>query len=129
MALSFARRQADRDAKKAAEAAAGGASTDEGNAASSGAVAGDDADKAGSGATAGAGAGDSAKASAATSKLRVGPRNVTKASSKPLTIADGSVSATVDGFEFPVPAGSALGKALSKAAKGLQAAAAAFEGE
>jgi hypothetical protein len=48
---------------------------------------------------------------------------------KPVTVPTEGVHATVDGFAFAVPAGSALAKALSKAAKGLQAAAAAFEGE
>ncbi len=43
--------------------------------------------------------------------------------------SEGGTSATVDGFTFDVPAGSAIGKALSKAAKSLQAAAAAFDGE
>lgn len=51
------------------------------------------------------------------------------AASKPAKIADGSITATVDGFAFAVPAGSATGKALAKAAKSLSAAAAAFEGE
>jgi hypothetical protein len=48
---------------------------------------------------------------------------------KPLVTADGSTSATVDGFTFAVPSGSSLGKQLAKASKALQAAAAAFEGE
>lgn len=39
------------------------------------------------------------------------------------------VIACVEGFSFDVPAGSVLGKSLAKAAKALQAAAAAFEGE
>ncbi len=43
--------------------------------------------------------------------------------------ASEGVSAQVDGFSFDVPPASALGKQLAKAAKGLQAAASAFEGE
>jgi len=70
-----------------------------------------------------AGAGDSAAASAATAKLREN-----KAKAKAPTPSEG-VHATVDGFGFEVPAGSALAKQLAKAAKGLQAASAAFEGE
>lgn len=42
---------------------------------------------------------------------------------------EGGIIAVVDGHSFAVPAGSALGKALVKASKALQAAAAAFEGE
>lgn len=53
------------------------------------------------------------------------------AASKPskAPAASEGTSAIVDGFSFAVPANSALGKQLAKAAKGLQAAAAAFEGE
>lgn len=61
----------------------------------------------------------------------VAPPSATKpkAKSVPLRTADGSVSATVDGHTFVVPAGSDLGKRLAKASAALQAAAAAFEGE
>jgi hypothetical protein len=67
-------------------------------------------------------AADEAPAPAPAPRAKAAPKAAKAASTT-------GVSASVDGFAFEVPAGSALGKSLAKAAKALQAAAAAFEGE
>lgn len=112
MAESFEEKQAKRAAaKKAAEEAAKAA------------AAGGEAPAATSGEAIANTPEPAAPAAPATPKPAAAPK------AKPVTVPTEGVHATVDGFAFAVPAGSALAKALAKAAKGLQAAAAAFEGE
>jgi hypothetical protein len=133
MALSFEERKKQRDAAKAAgtapagDTAASAAPAADEPAPNGGQAAGADAVASGSAPAGGAGsvAEASAASSAATAKLRENRPKAVKASA---VQAEG-IGATVDGFAFDVPAASALGKQLAKAAKGLQAAAAAFEGE
>ncbi len=121
MATDFAARQAARAAKLAEEAKGGAVDTTTADApeqTSTAASAG--------GVTAATTPAPSEAASAATAAARANKPKAVRASA-PVDVD--AVTATVGGFEFVVPAGSTLGKALAKAAKGLQAAAAAFEGE
>jgi hypothetical protein len=109
---SFAEKQAERDAAKKAAEAAGtntAASTAEVTT-----VVGTPADK---------------PISTADVEMSVAGNTITPPTQTTITSAPGAITATVDGFPFSVPYTSSLGKQLAKAAKGLQAAAAAFEGE
>lgn len=69
------------------------------------------------------------KATEATAKLRENRPKATRASAVAVQAPEGAALVTIDGFSFAVPPGTALAKQLTKAANGLKAAAAAFEGE
>jgi hypothetical protein len=126
MAMDFAARKAARDAKAGANGAAP-TGTDEGKAGGTSTAGAADAGTASAGAaTDGGGADESAKASVATAKVRTRAATVKASTSETSTF---EITALVGGHSFPVPVGSPLGKQLVKASKGLQAAAAAFEGE
>ncbi len=114
MALSFGERKAAKDKEKAAagEAPSGVATGAEGDA---NAAPEQPADKA-----------EAKPEAKAEPTVNTPPK---PKATKVAPVPSAGVHATVDGFAFEVPASSALGKQLAKAAKGLQAAAMAFEGE
>jgi hypothetical protein len=124
MAMDFAARKAARDAKTGAAPAG----TDEGKASGTAPADGEGAAAAGSADTGGGGAvsaDESAKASTATAKAR------TRAATVKASEAAGpdSIIVVCNAHEFTVPAGSSLGKQLSKLSKAHAAVAAALAGE